>query len=742
MSNNYSGNYIFSKLRDRLVDYLIRLEPGMLIAAGVVFAIVFSEIIVLTIDILWDGKLSGQLLFAGLITPFLDAFIVLIFFVAIIARLKTSEARFAVFMKYLPGVAFLKKNNGRFVFVNETWERISKKKATDIYGKVDDDVWPEEIAEQFKANDKKVMTTKLPIQVLQTVPQDDGFHNWYTVKFPILDDRGNVVMLGGIATDITKQEHIARELQETEKRFKLLVDTMNEGTAITNSHGVIKYVNKKTCDMLGYGEDYLVGRSAFDFLDSKNREIVEGELHKRSRGQSSRYEVSWTRKNGTYCHTLMSAVPLFNEGNAFDGSFVVITDITDRKKAEEELKNYREHLEELVAQRTKELSALNDQLRQSQKLEAIGILAGGVAHEFSNILATMKGAAYLIQKKVHEDSLEMKYAEQILSSIGKATNLSQGLLAFSRKQTISLKPLRLNEVIKKITKLLDRLIGEHIELILILAERDITVTADGNQIEQVLVNMVTNARDAMPDGGKLTIQTDILEMNEEFIKGRGYGFPGEYAVLTVTDTGTGIDEAVREKIFQPFFTTKDVGKGSGLGLAVTYGIVKQHDGFIDVVSSLGGGTTFTIYLPAVNAEVSHDHGRVLPPVKRGGETILLAEDDPDTRSIMSELLKMMGYTVLVAGNGEDAVKMFSENKHRIQLVLIDVRMPKKNGRAVYEEIRRITPAIRSLFISGYTADIIDSHGIREKGFNFVSKTASPEVILAKIREILDKQENE
>ena len=742
MTNNRSEKFTFLKLKAGLVDSLLRLGPGMLIALGVTFAIVFSEIIVLTIDILWDGKISSELLFAGFITPLLDAFVILIFFSAIIARLKASESRFSAIMRYLPGVAFLKKSSGEFVYVNETWERVSQIKVKDIYGKSDEDMWPEDIAAQYKANDNTVITAKIPLHFMQTVPQDDGRHNWYTVKFPILEDSGDVVMIGGIGIDVTVREQMEKELHETEKRFKLLVDTMNEGTAITDSQGVIRYVNKKTCDILDYSENELLGRSAFDFLDPGNSEIVKEELAKRSRGQSGRYEVSWMRKNGSHRQTIMSAVPLFSEKNKFEGSFVVITDITDRKKAEDELKNHREHLEELVARRTKELSALNDQLRQSQKLEAVGILAGGVAHEFSNILATMKGAAYLIQKKLPQDSPIIKYADRILSSIGKANNLSQGLLTFSRKQTISLKPLHFNEAIRGITKLVAQLIGEHIDLTMNPTDREITVMADVNQIEQVLVNLVTNARDAMPDGGKLAIGTDIIDMNEEFVKGHGYGTPGRYAVLTVADTGIGMEEGIRENIFQPFFTTKAVGKGSGLGLAVTYGIVKQHNGFIDAASVKGKGTTFTIYLPAVDAEVTHRRRKDLSPVKPGEETILLAEDDPDTREIMSELLKMTGYNVLPAGDGEDAVKVFLENRERIQLVLADVRMPKKNGRAVYEEIRKVRPGMKILFISGYTADIIDSHGIREEGFNFISKTALPEEILAKIRELLDKKGNE
>lgn len=653
--------------------------------------------------------------------------------------LKESEGLFAAFMKYLPGAAFLKKSNGQFVFVNETWERVFRMKGKDIYGKRDAEIWPEDIAAQYTTNDKTVLTAKLPLQFLQTFPQDRGLHSWYTVKFPIFDDSGNVVMLGGIGIDVTEREHIERELQKTETHFKLLVDTMNEGTAITDSQGVIRYVNKKTCEMLGYGNNDLLGHSAFEFLDTKSREIVKEELLRRSRGQSSRYEISWTKKNGGHCHTIMSAVPLFTEKNTFDGSFVVITDITGRKKAEDELKKYRDHLEEIVEERTRELSALNDQLRQSQKLEAVGLLAGGIAHDFSNILTTIKGSMHIIKKKLESDSPLMKYAGQVLLSVGKASNLTQSLLAFSRKQTISLKPLDFNETVRSSAKLLSQLIGEHIELNITLTDRNPTIMADSSQIEQILLNLATNARDAMPKGGTLTVQTELIEMDEEFRNKHGYGAAGQYVLLTVSDTGTGIDEETKEKIFEPFFTTKELNKGSGLGLAVTYGIVKQHGGYIDVETLPRQGTTFRIYIPLVETKALRDESPDVASDAGGGETILLAEDDAAAREIMAEVLRMSGYKVIEALDGEDAVRQFLGEKDEVDLVLLDVRMPRKDGREVYEEIIKASPDTAVLFISGYTKDIIDSQRIVEQGLHFISKTASPEEILTKIREVLDKR---
>ncbi|MDH4230419.1 MAG: response regulator [Nitrospirota bacterium] len=413
-------------------------------------------------------------------------------------------------------------------------------------------------------------------------------------------------------------------------------------------------------------------------------------------------------------------------------------EIKERRLAEEELGKYRAHLEELVEQRTRELAVLNEQLQQSQKMEAVGLLAGGIAHEFNNILATIKGSIHLILKKLQADNPVIKYAEQISSSINKASSLCHDLLAFSRKQTITLRPVDFNGIIHMGTKLLSPIIGEDIEMIIVLTDKKPAVMADINQIEQVLLNLATNAQDAMPDGGRLTIRTEIIDMDEEFRKRHGYGVSGRYVLLSVSDTGVGMEEEIKEKIYEPFFTTKELGHGSGLGLAVTYGIVKQHNGFIDVETAPGKGTTFKLYLPAVEAKAVQQESRDVTSATEGKETILLAEDDHDARETMSEVLRLSGYTVLEAGDGESAVKVFMEKKDQIDLVFLDVRMPKKNGREVYEEIKKESRETAVLFMSGYTKDIIDNQGIIEEKLNFISKTATTEEILRKIREVLDK----
>jgi CheY-like chemotaxis protein len=287
-------------------------------------------------------------------------------------------------------------------------------------------------------------------------------------------------------------------------------------------------------------------------------------------------------------------------------------------------------------------------------------------------------------------------------------------------------------------KLLSRLIGEDIELSTILSDKDLTVMADSTQIEQVLMNLATNARDAMPDGGSLTISTELVELDNEFIKAHGYGRSGFYALISVSDTGEGIDERTKDRIFEPFFTTKEVGKGTGLGLAMVYGIIKQHDGCINVYSGPDKGTTFKIYLPLIKLSVEEVRLADIPIIKGGTETILIAEDDAQVRGLTKEVLEGYGYKVMEAVDGDDAIKIFNENKDKIQLLFLDVVMPKKNGKEVYDEITKIRPDIKAIFTSGYPADIIHKKGIIEEGSNFILKPMLPDELLRKVRDVLDK----
>ncbi len=381
---------------------------------------------------------------------------------------------------------------------------------------------------------------------------------------------------------------------------------------------------------------------------------------------------------------------------------------------------------------------LETQLFQAQKMEAIGQLAGGIAHDFNNMLTAIIGYGSMLKDKLAKDNSLKLFAEQILSAAEKSSNLTRQLLAFSRKQIISPEETNLNALIKDMEKLLMRLIGEDIEFKTELTDKALTVMVDPGQIEQVLLNLCTNARDAMPDGGLLSIKTDVVQLDEAYKKNHELKGPGMYACISVSDSGKGMDEKTLSKIFEPFFTTKEVGKGTGLGLSIVYGIIKQHSGNITAYSEPGKGSTFKIYLPLIKspgileAMMSKEKGP-----KEGTETILIGEDNEDVRTITRHVLEEYGYTVIEAPDGEEAVKKFMENKEDIQLVMLDVIMPKKSGKEAADEIKEVKPDTRILFTSGYTADIIHQKGILEEGMNFISKPVTPNDLLIKIREVLD-----
>jgi signal transduction histidine kinase/ActR/RegA family two-component response regulator len=408
------------------------------------------------------------------------------------------------------------------------------------------------------------------------------------------------------------------------------------------------------------------------------------------------------------------AIPRFDGSNNVVGVIHVCRDITERKKLEE-------------------------QLRESQKMKAIGHLAGGIAHDFNNLLTAIKGSAYLLRKKLDRDDPVMVFVEQILEASDGATSLVQGLLAYSRKQIITTKPLQVNETITKLGGLIRRLIGEDIEIKMNLASRELMIMADRVQIEQVLMNIVINARDAMPEGGMLSISTETVFLNAFAASSYGIPKPGEYVCIEISDDGVGIDEEVRGNIFEPFYTTKEVGKGTGLGLSIVYGIIKQHDGHIIVHSKLGKGTAFTIFLPVIAATYDAQQPARDVPLTEGTETILLAEDEGVVRKTMRNIFEDAGYNVIEAVDGDDALDKFKKNLDTLRIVVLDVIMPRKNGKEVREKMREIKPDIKILLTSGYSAGIIDKKGILENEMHFFPKPGSPEELLLKVREILDEQ---
>ncbi|WP_129128258.1 response regulator [Geomonas oryzae] len=376
---------------------------------------------------------------------------------------------------------------------------------------------------------------------------------------------------------------------------------------------------------------------------------------------------------------------------------------------------------------------MEEQLRQSQKMEAVGQLAGGVAHDFNNVLTVIAGYANILKMDLPDDSQHLELVEQIAVASERAAQLTRGLLAFSRKQAMAPQQTDVGEIVHRVEQFLVRVIGEDIQLKTELLPERLPVFVDLGQIEQVLINLAANARDAMPRGGTFTIATGLQEA------GAGpAGAAGAQAVIIVSDTGKGMDEETRNRIFEPFFTTKEVGKGTGLGMAIVYGIIQQHKGSIRVSSTPGHGTTFTIELPLVRVETSLGEDRVMPlEPPSGTETILVAEDDPSVRNLVEMVLTKHGYQVILADDGQEVVDRFAVHQNGIGLVLMDIIMPRKNGIDAFDEIRKVRPDAKVLFTSGYTADFIQSRGMQE-GVELIMKPVQPLELLRRVREVLER----
>ena len=502
-------------------------------------------------------------------------------------------------------------------------------------------------------------------------------------------------------------------LRASEARHRSLVERAVYGMYRSSVDGKFLDVNPALVKMLGYAspeELMTVDMAREVYVDPQQRAAVI-QAYKKS-GTLDPCELRWKRKDGRQITVRLSGSPFNNDRGETLGFEMIAEDITERRNLEE-------------------------QLRQSQKMEAVGRLAGGIAHDFNNLLTVIKGYSELILDEFTHTDPRRGEIDEISKAADRAASLTRQLLAFSRQQVLEPKILNLNSVVHNMDKLLHRLIGEDIDLFTVLEPGLGRVKADPGQVEQVIMNLAVNARDAMPQGGKLTIETANVELDENYARDHMSVKPGSYVMIAVTDTGVGMTEKVKVRIFEPFFTTKEVGKGTGLGLSTVYGIVKQSGGYVWVYSEIGKGSSLKVYLPRVDAKAEFVSPSSTQPARRGSETVLLVEDEDGVRALIRQVLHKHGYDVLEARHGGEALLMCERHQSKIDLLLTDVVLEQMSGRELAERLLKVRPEMKVLYVSGYADDAIVHHGVLTAGMAFLQKPFTTEALARKVRYVLD-----
>jgi PAS domain S-box-containing protein len=507
--------------------------------------------------------------------------------------------------------------------------------------------------------------------------------------------------------------HANEALREQLHFQQVLIDAIPTPVFYKDAQALYQGCNRAFEELIGLPRERIIGRTVYDTTPKELADIyfeMDAMLLKNPGNQSFEVEIKYN--DNPVRQVVFTRATYQNSDGALGGLVGFMFDVTERKQ-------------------------LEHQLYLSQKLESIGKLAGGIAHDFNNITSVVNGYSDLLIEALPPDQQEYEYAQIIRECGERATNLTRQMLAFSRKQVLEMMPLDLTSTVGNLAKILGRIIGEDLQLELKLDSRTRPVMADTSQIEQIIMNLAVNARDAMPDGGCLTIETVNVVLDEDYAGDHRVVKPGPYVMLAVSDTGEGMSSEVRERIFEPFYTTKEMGKGTGLGLATVYGIVKQHNGYIWVYSEPGSGTTFKVYLPAIDGEARTEHRETEPGLRRGTETILVVDDEPYIRRLVTESMQRLGYRVLEASSGEEALLLGEAYGEGIDLLLTDVVMPEMNGRQLAETLASNRPAMKVVYMSGYTDRGIIRNGMLDNGIVFIQKPLSVAHLASRLRQVLD-----
>ena len=626
----------------------------------------------------------------------------------------------------IPNPVFYKDSNRKYMGCNEAFAALVGLPKEEVVGKSVYEVVSKEVANVWNEKDQELID-RPHVQVYEftTLGLDGTERTFVNHKAPFFDADGRLAGLIGVMVDITDRKSMERALRESEERYRAIFSNAAVGIFVTDRYGKFVQANSAALKTLGYTPQEFESASFSDITHPDDVEISRNNFGALIRGEidSYRIEKRYIRKDGEIVWVDLSVSPILDEKGVCVATFGMTVDITERKRAEQERKSLRE------------------QLLQAQKMEAIGTLAGGIAHDFNNMLTIILGYSELIQSETDAQDSRSADLAKIVQTAKKGADLVQRLLTFSRKADMESGPLELNAEIERTRKLLERTLPKMIDIRLNLEAKLALIKADPIQIDQVLMNLAINARDAMPDGGTLIIETKNVTLDEDYCSTHMGVIPGKYVMLSISDTGHGMDELTRARIFEPFFTTKDrdSAKGTGLGLAVVHGIVEQHGGHIICESEPDKGSTFRIYFPAVD-RVTTPKDSVVKRLSDGrGETLLLVDDEEFVRDLGKRILRKAGYKVITASNGREALEIYGKAQGEIKLVILDLLMPEMGGKECLRELLTIEPELKVVVASGFSSDTSVDESAELGAKAFVSKPFKIEELLHQVRRILDER---